>query len=833
MKLSARQSSGKRPAALLLAGLLALALALILVPGCTARRDADGKVRPGPGKGYAGALQIELRETAGLERRRQLTRMGLPFPRGALVKGINCRVVASDGREIDSQRKVLAHWPDGSVRWLELVFEPSVAARAVGRYRLEFDPRVKAAKVLQPLKAVASKGTIYIDTGRLKLEIGEKRGGVHAWFDRNANGKYTPDELVLSGTGLESHVELAALRKGAAAGRFEGQSPARLEGSGPLRACVSWRGWHVNRSGKKVCPYSLRLYVFRGASRIKLVHKLVLSEPSTSSRIAEAGLSAVLAPGRLPLPAHRLLQEIAKPKRYPDLSGFRSGFRLLEGRTTKARGKSRGFLEVRTARFRLAAALPRAARSAPWEMRIDPRGRKLVAAFWPRWGMEFTDTRSPDQRKAHGFAEFTRTESYERFWAGPAKLHAVGAARSNELWLEFLSPGAPKNAGRDLGTRVAAPLRAWPGIEWLRLSGVFGEAFAKRAKDADADAGSEPGEPDWVKGQVRLAAWLAGHQQDRFGWLGCWDYGDYQTVYRKKGDLDVGQRWWNWHGRWGWMQGRGGLAAALLVPWLKSGAPDDWERFRAAVVHNLDVDTLHPSGRNAGMLGTTHGPGATHWSAPASPAWTYPAAWLDYYYLSGEPRCLDTLESLLTSLNAKAIRDFGKKRGSWSSAQAGYLRARLAAREALGGKHTKAAEDALGFFSGIGDKQLGREGWARQLAPALIRYHRLTGDAAAAHLIERGTRAYISSRGPAGKGGVVERNCFDACAYAWRLSRDRYFLERGRQLAESSAAAVAGRLKLKQGSPPLDDLAGDSRVILELGTLPYLRAALLQAEQDD
>ncbi len=823
--MSGKQSTGKCLAVFLAAGLLALAL----VHGCTSRRDPAEEIGARVSKGYAGALQIELRETAGLERRSQLTRVGLPFPRGALVKSSNCRVVRSDGREIDSQRKVLAHWSDGSVRWLELIFEPSVAARSVGRYRLEFGPKVRFARVLKPVKAALSKGIIHIDTGRLKLEIDEKRGQVHAWLDRDANGKYTPDELVLSGMGLENHVELAALRKGAAAGRFDGQSHARLEESGPLRASVSWRGWHVNGAGKKVCPYSLRLYAHRGASRIRLVHTLVLSEPSTSSSIAEAGLSVVLAPGKLPLPAQKLLQEIAKPKRYPDLSGFQPGFRLLEGRTTRARGPSRAFLEVPTARYRLAAAIPRAARSAPWEMRVNPRGRRLVAAFWPRWGTEFTDTRSPDRRKAHGFDEFTRTESYERFWVEPGDLHAVGAARTSELWLQFLSPGAPKNAGRDLGAELAAPLLAWPGREWLRLSGVFGDPFAKRGKKA----GREPGEPDWVRGQERLSSWLVGHQRDRFGWLGLWDYGDYQTIYRAKGDLDVGQRWWNWHGSWGWMQGRGGLAGGLLVPWLKSGEADDWERFRAAVVHNLDVDTLHATDRNAGMVGATHGPGVTHWSAPASPAWTYPAAWIDYYYLSGEPRCLTALESLLASLGARTIRDFGDKRAAWSPAQAGYLRARLVAREVFGSEQAKAAEESLAFFSGIADKQLGREGWARQLAPALIRYHRFTGNAAAADLIERGTRAYIASRGPAGKGGVVERNCFDACAYAWRLSGDRYFLERGRQLAEASAAAAAGRLELKNGSQPPDDLAGDSRVILELSTLPYLRAALLQAEHSD
>jgi hypothetical protein len=274
------------------------------------------------------------------------------------------------------------------------------------------------------------------------------------------------------------------------------------------------------------------------------------------------------------------------------------------------------------------------------------------------------------------------------------------------------------------------------------------------------------------------------------------------------------------------------VVECLLVPWLRSGEARDWERFRAAAAHNLDVDTRHATGREAGMVGATHGPGATHWSGPASPAWTYPGAWADYYYLAGEPRCLGVLESLAASLASRTIRDFGSPQSAWTPEQAGYLRARLVAHELLGPEHAKAASEALDFFSNIPDRQLGADGWARQVAPALIRYHRLTGDSAVAGLIERGTRAYVSSRGPASRGGPVERNCFDACAYAWRLSGDRYFLERGRQLALRSESARAGRMRKSRGNRPPEDLTRDTRAILELGTLPYLRAALREAESE-
>jgi hypothetical protein len=282
------------------------------------------------------------------------------------------------------------------------------------------------------------------------------------------------------------------------------------------------------------------------------------------------------------------------------------------------------------------------------------------------------------------------------------------------------------------------------------------------------------------------------------------------------------------------MQGRGGTVESLLVPWLASGRPADWERFRAAVVHNLDVDALHASGRETGTVGTVHGPGPTHWSAPASLAWTYPAAWLDFYYLSGEPRARDMIEALVGSTAGRTIGDFGAQDRAWSSRQAGFLRTRLVAHEAFGEEHAKAAAAALDHFSRISTRELGRSGWARELAPALIRYHRLTGDASTAQLIERGTHAYVSSRGPAAaRGDVIDRNCVDACAYAWRLTGDRYFLQRGLELANRSAAQAARGMQVESEAEPPPHLARDARVIRELGTLPYLQAALREAGMSD
>jgi hypothetical protein len=799
------------------AGCCLAAAALLACCLCGCSTVQPGRPAPAADGGQSGAFQLELRESAGVDRQGEAVRAGLPFPPGALYKTICARVVLSDGREVPSQRSALAHWPDGSIRWLELIFEPSVVAGGVGYYRVEFSPRIRPARIARPLVAVREKGVIAVNTGRIKLEVDEGRGALQAWLDRDGDGRFSREEQVLVGPGIESFVELDALAAGAAEGGFSGAptGAAELEEAGPLRAAIVWRGWHVGAGGR-VCPYTLRLEAFRGSGCLRLVRTVVLSEPPVLSRVAESGLALVLPPGRAPLPELRLEQECTEPRRYPDFAGSRTRSRLWEGRGPAVEGGARGFMDLRNDELALAAALPRPVEDVPWQLRVDPAARRLVASFWTRAGMAHTDARSPDRRTGSGFAEFSRTESCERFWETPADDHGVGAARTHELWVSFGVPGAGPGEGAQLAARLAAPLVPWPGAAWLRRARAFGDFEGEPPEGPAAE---------WEGGGERLKAWLRRHQRDRFGWLGLWDYGDFQTVYRAKDGLDVGERWWNWHGRWGWMQGRSGLCGELLVPWLRSGRAGDWELFRAAACHNLDVDTVHAPAPRGQLVGATHGPGATHWSAPAALAATWPSVWLDLHYLAGERRALEMLGGLIGSLGDKTMADFAVPGEAWSRDQAGYLRARLAAHEAFGGDYAPAAAAALSFFAGLSARDLAAGDWAGDLAPALIRYHRFCGDAAAARMIDRGTRAWLAQTGQppeaaAGAGVGV-------CAYAWRLSRDRFFLERGRQLAaqSDSASAAAAARRPAENEPPLD-LVTDMRALLELGALPYLESAL-------
>ncbi|MBC8354348.1 MAG: hypothetical protein H8E66_20325 [Planctomycetes bacterium] len=58
----------------------------------------------------------------------------MPLQRGALFDPDTTTLIDPEGQQQPLQTEVLSRWPDGSVRWLLLDFQVSLAAREVKRF---------------------------------------------------------------------------------------------------------------------------------------------------------------------------------------------------------------------------------------------------------------------------------------------------------------------------------------------------------------------------------------------------------------------------------------------------------------------------------------------------------------------------------------------------------------------------------------------------------------------------------------------------------------------------------------------------------------------------
>jgi len=131
------------------------------------------------GTSPAGAQSLDLpvtltvREPAGLARRQAPVTTGLPFAPGKLAKGVPLKLLDSSGKEVPLQTRVLATWPDGSVKWLLLDFQATVPANGKATFALRPDP--KKRKPDPPMKVTTTADAITVDTGALRATISLKQ----------------------------------------------------------------------------------------------------------------------------------------------------------------------------------------------------------------------------------------------------------------------------------------------------------------------------------------------------------------------------------------------------------------------------------------------------------------------------------------------------------------------------------------------------------------------------------------------------------------------------------------------------------------------------------
>jgi hypothetical protein len=208
---------------------------------------------------------------------------GVPWPKGALQKTDSITLNTANGKPIPVQTWPLACWPDGSVKWSGHAIVAS--ADTVGPLKLSIGPAAVAAV---PLRATETTDTITIDTGGAGCVI--KKFGAFL-FDSLTVG----DRVVARNARLTAIVEDRS--------KFESDGILReeeftslvqrvtLEQSGPVRAVVKIEGVHVAKSGRKLLPFSVRIYFFAGTAPMRIVHSFIYDGDSSKDFIKGLGIA--------------------------------------------------------------------------------------------------------------------------------------------------------------------------------------------------------------------------------------------------------------------------------------------------------------------------------------------------------------------------------------------------------------------------------------------------------------------------------------------------------------------------------------------------------------
>ena len=540
---------------------------------------------------------------------------GVPFPAGHLASADAVRLLDQQGREVPVQTQALARWPDGTVKWLHLVFPVTVSAEAL-RLTLEYGTSVKSSPVKQQIHVQETAEGVEIVTGPLRLEL--SRGGFappgRVWLDLNADGQFKPEERMTQEAG-ESGVVLRD-SDGKVFTSFAPPDEVVVEESGPLRVGVRIRGRHVAKDGSKLFTYTVRVYAYAGQSYVRLFYTfgndqlqrmftsvqgidlttgLSLDGPISCAFGGEAG-RPVSAQDRIEL--------------YQD---YENHFRAAAHGKTVAEGKrAGGWLTLSDGRRGTTVSVRNF-----WQLypkALAARGNRVHVGLLPALAK---DQYAKDKDLEDRLFYYLLNGEY-KFRQGFEKRH--------ELLYHFHVASELAYA-HAVATAFQQPVVALAPPEWNCASAALGRMTPTR-KD----------EFPWYERRLDASVErvFVGHRE-RFREYGMMNFGDW-----------YGERGYNW----GNMEYD--TPFVLLAQGLRRGNPALFELGQQAARHNMDVDTVHYHSDPAYVGGVyAHCIGHTGWyypsgfKPPATPRGGCSAGHMWnrgtflYHFLTGDPRARD------------------------------------------------------------------------------------------------------------------------------------------------------------------------------------------------
>lgn len=220
-------------------------------------------------------IRLQVRETAGVARRGEMIRSGIPLPRSLGVRNPgSLAVVGEDGKPVPAQLEVLARWNAGlaetnvPIQWLLVIFPATVEARASATYWLTSG--AKSPPPPRPLQLARQGERVTVDTGTAVFQIGEPG----ELFDeiRLAGGRRLVAGGTLSVTSGERTARHAEIRR------------VWVEHSGPLSAAVVVDGAYDAPAVGGGGLGSRRRYLFTAGSPTVLVRHAVAWEGNLGCR---------------------------------------------------------------------------------------------------------------------------------------------------------------------------------------------------------------------------------------------------------------------------------------------------------------------------------------------------------------------------------------------------------------------------------------------------------------------------------------------------------------------------------------------------------------------
>ncbi len=213
--------------------------------------------------------------------------VSIPFSEGKL-KDVDLFVVEDDGEILPSQRRALARWADGSIKWMLVHFQPDLPGNLSKTVSFRIASGTEGAPSPQPEQAVRvseeAEGLV-VDTGPLRFRV--PRAGFLPVQDVVLEGVQTWP-APFAGFQMETDAGAADSSRGAV--------ELEVEEAGPLRAVILVRGRHLKADGSHFLALRGRITAYAGKAYIEIEHQFL--HTLDLEQVTMQGLRLEFAPAR-------------------------------------------------------------------------------------------------------------------------------------------------------------------------------------------------------------------------------------------------------------------------------------------------------------------------------------------------------------------------------------------------------------------------------------------------------------------------------------------------------------------------------------------------------
>lgn len=714
---------------------------------------------------------------------------GIPFAKGQLQSLEKIELVDVNGDSVPFQAKILSQWSDGSIKWALFDAKTGISGGEKKQIFLRYGKQIKKTIYKSKLAVKEYPNEIIVNTGNLQFSLDKKKFYLFdkVWLDKNNDKKFDNSEII------SARGDLVLVHKGKEYySSLDKNYEFTIEEQSPLKVCLKAKGWFTSKHGEKFCQFIVRIYAIEGLDYLKIQHTFVYTGyPENKFHYLYEGkrlphnetIEAIYV--KIPLgigkdskftfAADNKIMQAELTETIEFRQGKFNDYSITgENKVINLGSKLSGWVDVSTEEEGVSLGIKNFWQQFPKGFRLDKKNQCITTYLWP---------------KEAGELDLKTTASAY----GPdavARGSAFGLAKTHELFFYFHRGDFNESYVGDIMTTLGSDVTMIAHPEWVADTKVLGNirAYDKRLKPAELFLS-------------RLFDWGA-RQIERFHWYGMIDFGDTLTWYRKDA-YDKSYDDWGWHpeGRWGWFSCEVvGIHSGALIQFLRTG---DYKYFifgANLARHIMDIDTCHYNtvdndkrlkrriSDDYSQVGSMHRHNGNHWGGRNEEAsHTNVYGLLLYYYITGDSRARDVIDEVGQFFLSEPITYFRHPDIAPQRTIANILWGDVFLYELTGDERYKHGADKWAQLLYEGQKHDGswpenynpvKRKWEGKLhmgfiraytLPALISYHRLTGNKAIAECIIKATDFVINNE----KYGAY----FNTSAYCYWLTEDSKYLD--------------------------------------------------------